>query len=137
MIKFEPPVLTRHGSARSVRQVRAAVLHTETRSRRLEVFITKPVLDELGWISGGIVAPHFARTPNALVLRLAPAHSGLRATPASRRSPTVRVVVSGAPLARGLCAKVRVVDFNINGQTLFANLPRDWGSADRSLEVAA
>lgn len=120
----------RPGSPRSVLAVRARIAHTSAQKRRLDVFVTEPVAALLGWCAGGAVQPQFARTKTSFHVRLTPAHSGIRATPPSPKSKTLRVAVSGAPLARGLCAKVREVPYHIDAGVLVADLPLEWALAE-------
>jgi hypothetical protein len=88
--------------------------------------VTQPVREVLGWKQDGIVSPSFFRGCDCLLVKLVPAHSGLRATAQSHKSGTVRIAVSGAPLSQGLCAKVRPVSYTVEGSTLIAELPMDW-----------
>jgi hypothetical protein len=126
--RWTKPVLTRKGSPRAKPEVRAKVAHTDAQKRRLEVFVTEPVMDALGWSSGGAVKAEFRSGHDGLELRLSPAHRGLRATHNSPKSKTVRVCIAGAPIRSGLCAPVQVVAFEIAGAALIVSLPASWSA---------
>jgi hypothetical protein len=116
----------RQGSPRSVRAVRARVVHTAAQKRRLDIFVTEVVARALGWAEGGIVRAEFSSDERHFFVRLTPAHQGVRATRPSKKSGTLRIAISGAPLTTGLCAKVREVSFRFDDGQLIADLPLEW-----------
>lgn len=122
------PTLYRRGTPRARREVRAKVAHTDHQKRRVEVFVTEPILRELRWRAGGHVSAAFKSEPSALMLRLTPAHKGLRATAQNAGSRTVRICVAGAPIGTGLCAPVRSVPFAIAEGRLTVWLPVEWAA---------
>lgn len=117
---------TRKSTSRSKASVSARVVHTSAQKRRLDLFVTEPVYREMGWRNGGKVRPEFMIDGQSLKVRIFPSHDGLKACNQSPRSKTVRVPISGAPIDKGLCAKVRSVPFIIDGNTLIAHLPLEW-----------
>lgn len=127
-IKLTPP--KRKGSPRAKTAVRARVAHTATNKRRLDIYVTKPVMDELGWSLGGAVAAHLdGRQGAEALIRISPAHSGLRVHRSHRKSTTGRVAVTTDALARGVCAPVRDVPFETVASSLVARLPAQWFEA--------
>jgi hypothetical protein len=123
---WTPPAKARKGAPRAVAAVRAKVAHKQAPgSRCLIVYVTEPVAKELGWANGGTVAPAF----RSARLRLVPSHSGLRAKSDSPTSKTLRITISGAPLVRAMCAKVRALPYVVEGSTLYVDLPQEWIAA--------
>lgn len=135
--RWTDAVQSRRSTPRATRPVvRARVGHTSCQKRRLEISITPPVLRLLGWTTGGSVHPSFSKIDGALLVRLAPAHKGLRLICPSKHSATVRVAISGAPILPGLCAPIRAIFFTIDGQSLIASLPADWACLAKAEAVA-
>jgi hypothetical protein len=134
---FMAPLVQRRGTPRAKMAVRARIVHREPGNRRLELFLTEPVMGAASWTLGGHVDVRLGTTQetfNTVLLR--PAHRGLRAVKNGRTSSTARIVVTGANLARGICAPVRSVPYEIMGSVIAVHLPADW-FPQRSEAVAA
>lgn len=119
-------VHARKSSPRSKDAVRARVVHTDAQKRRLDLFVTEPVYRKLGWEVGSRVSAEFATASGRFLVRIAPSHFGLKLSLPNLTSGTVRIPISSAPIANGLCAGVREVSFELQGSALVASLPMDW-----------
>jgi hypothetical protein len=124
--KWHGVVKTRRPTARAGHAVRARVVHTATQKRRLDIFVTKPIYEAAGWSPGGAIATTFAIKADALLVKLTPAHCGVRAAKHSKKSTTIRVAISGSPIRQGLCASVQEVSFSLDGSSIIARLPVNW-----------
>ncbi len=121
-------VQTRKPTPRSARTVRARISHTSAQKRRLDIFVTEPVCRDAEWTANGTVRAQFSRDNTGFYVRVFPSHSGVKASPTSRKSKTLRIAISGAPIVNGLCAKVREVPFVIEGSIITVSLPLDWAA---------
>ncbi len=129
--RFVPAHIQRKGSPRAVRpESRAKLVHTSTGGRRIEAFITAPLVRALGWREGGSVRVEVARDGENLLVRLSPAHSGPRVLPSCRTSTTCRVCISGDFIAPSACAPVRIVAHEKDGSRLLLRLPLAWAASD-------
>ncbi len=129
--RWSPPQQTRRSSPRAQEEVRARIAHTTAQKRRLELFVTEPVMRTLGWELGRTVEVFF-RAPNAglpFQLMVRAAHRGLSISQPSRKSRTGRVVVSGGPISKGICAPVRALSYAIQNGALVVDLPTAWCAA--------
>lgn len=126
---FNPIRHARKGTPRArTDEVRAKLVHTSHQSRRIEIFITADLVKRLGWIAGGTVAPSWAVIDANLLMTFTPAHHGLRVQPSNKKTTTCRIAVSGEFIAKSQCARVRPVEFMMDGGTLLVTLPREWAS---------
>lgn len=122
----------RRGSARARHPVaRAKLVHTSHNGRQIVAYLTKPLVDQAGWINGGVVSVSWLDAETDLMVRLTPAHKGIRALPDSKKTTTCRLVVSGDFIAKSACAPVRDVPFTIcDSGAVILYLPRDWLARD-------
>lgn len=126
---FAPVTITRKGTPRSTKpDVRAKLVHTASNGRRIEVFVTAPVLAKLGWKAGGLVRPTISYADAALWLRFTPAHVGLTIAPHGGKTTTCRISISGDFIARSACAAVRSVPFETADSALLVAIPLPWAT---------
>lgn len=125
-VKIEMRPGKRRGTPRAQAAVRARISHTATNKRRLDVYVTDPVLRLLGWELGGRLHAAFSTSPFPATVILTPSHNGVRITVQSKKSRTGRVVVTSDIIRRGTCAPVRDVSFRVIDGALAINLPPAW-----------
>lgn len=129
-VSFSQAKSKRRGSPRSTQPLaRAKLVHTSHGGRRIEVFVTAPLMQKLRWKAGGRVQAGFRVDGAAMLVRLTPSHSGPALAPTTRKTTTCRVHVCGDFIAPSACAPIRVVPYQIIGGTLDLTLPRAWGAA--------
>lgn len=125
-VNWSPPQKTRRATPRAKTEVRVKVVHTSHQKRRLEVFITGPVMKLAGWLDGAAVRASFVAVDGRFFLRLKPSHGGLLVKSQSEKSETARVTVSCAPIHQGLCAPIRSVSFEVKDGDIAIELPSEW-----------
>lgn len=125
----------RKGSPRAVHDVRAKVVHTARQGRRIELFLTGPVLQKMGWRHGGRVSV-FVGTAS-LILR--PSHFGLLLSRFNSRTETVRLCIHGDFIRQSACAPVRSLDYETDPDesVIAVKLPREWIQACAAEQVAS
>lgn len=124
---------TKHSGRRSpnaAMDVRARVVSERGRTTRLDIFISKATREALGWPEGGEVAPEFA-TDRANLLARIRLGQGLRATRSTKKSESVRICITGAPVVSGSSHPVASYKFAIVGGLLTVMLPKEWADMAR------
>lgn len=123
--ELSPP--KRRGSPRSKNEVRARIAHTSTNGRRLDLFITQPVIELLGWRGeGGAISVCRVEARDNVGLILKPSHRGWRLHPIGRTTRTLRLAITTDALRPSRCAPVRAVSHEIHGDELSVSLPTEW-----------
>ena len=129
--RWDAPSFSRKGSLRATTEaVRAKLVHTSRGGRRIELFLTKPLMDRMGWREGGFLKTVWKIENGNLCILLSPAHSGKRAVRASASSSTCRVAISGDFINRSACAPVRTVPHTIlaSDGSIYVDLPAPWAA---------
>lgn len=114
---------SRKSTSRSPNVIRAKVVHTSHNKRRLEVFIPKNIWMPLGWKMGGKILVQCSENG---CIRLSPAHDGVLANPTKDSTTTLRIVISGDIIRKSICSPSRNIEFQVDSQSLFIQLPDEW-----------
>lgn len=126
-MSFAPlPKKSRRSTPRARLEVRAKVAHTVTQGRRIELFVTGPVMEHCGWQLGNRVSIEIGNGSDAGHLRISPSHRGLLLSSAHLRTKTARLCLYGDFLKARICAPVRPLKWDTNGAILRVEIPRDW-----------
>ena len=123
---FIPAKSSRRGSPRAKAEVRAKIAHTAHQGRRIELFVTEPVVETLRWGIGSRVDADIGVGADAHLLRLTPSHEGVKLLATSNRSGTLRVCIYGDFLRPSICAPIRSLPYHREGSALFIELPEEW-----------
>lgn len=119
---------SRRATSRASSDVRARIVHTSHQKRRLDLFIPQVVYASLGWEIGGFLSISYALAPERLVVRIGPAHKGVRMTRVATKSACGRICISGSFINQAGCALRRAVPFMVEHGALVVTLPIAWAS---------